>query len=117
MSEVTDCLFCRIASGELPADKVYEDQYVTAFRDINPVAPVHILVIPNRHIVSLAHIETGDRELLGHIMGVLVQIAASEGLSDRGYRTVVNCGDEGGQTVPHLHFHLLGRRQLQWPPG
>lgn len=117
MSVVSDCLFCRIVSGDLPADKVYQDELVTAFKDIAPVAPVHILVIPNQHIVSLAHVEPSDHQLLGHLMGVLTKIAADEGLAESGYRTVVNCGDDGGQTVPHLHFHLLGSRKLTWPPG
>lgn len=117
MSGSPGCIFCRIVSGEIPATKVYEDQHVTAFKDINPVAPVHILVIPNRHIESLAHVDACDQELMGHLVCSLSRIAADQGLSERGYRVVVNCGEEGGQTVPHLHFHLLGRRQLNWPPG
>ena len=117
MSSHADCLFCRIASGEIPAEKVYQDQHVTAFKDINPAAPVHVLVIPNRHIESLAHVQPSDQELLGHLIVVFSRIAAELGLQESGYRLVANCGREGGQTVPHLHFHLLGKRQLTWPPG
>ena len=116
MSEPS-CIFCRIVAGEIPAQKVYEDGRVTAFKDINPAAPVHILVIPNDHITSLAAIDAAHAGLLGHLLVACKQIAASQGLAERGYRLVVNCGEEGGQTVPHLHFHLLGGRNLGWPPG
>lgn len=111
------CLFCRIVSGEIPAEKVYEDDQVTAFKDINPVAPVHILVIPNSHVASLADVEPAQKDLMGHLLVTFSEIAASQGLAERGYRLVVNCGKEGGQTVGHLHFHLLGGRNLAWPPG
>lgn len=116
MSE-KDCLFCRIVSGEIPSQKVYEDDLVTAFKDINPAAPVHILVVPKRHIASLAHVQESDGSLLGHLLVTLSQLAASQGLNERGYRLVVNAGDEGGQTVGHIHFHLLGGRRMTWPPG
>lgn len=112
-----DCLFCRILSGEIPSEKVYEDELVTAFKDIDPQAPVHLLVIPNRHIPSLADMSSDEKDLFGHLLFAFKEIAASMGLAERGYRLVVNCGEEGGQTVPHVHFHLLGGRQLQWPPG
>jgi len=112
-----DCLFCRIASGEIPSAKVYEDEQVLAFKDINPAAPVHVLVIPKRHIASLAHVEEGDRDLLGTLLVKFKEIAASLGLDQRGYRLVVNAGEDGGQTVGHIHFHLLGGRRMAWPPG
>ncbi|HLS90239.1 MAG TPA: histidine triad nucleotide-binding protein [Limnochordia bacterium] len=112
-----DCIFCRIVSGEIPSEKVYEDGTVTAFKDINPVAPVHILVIPNRHIPSLAHVQESDRELLGHLLVALTKVATSQGLDQRGYRVVVNTGQDGGQAVGHIHFHLLGGRSMAWPPG
>lgn len=112
-----DCLFCRIVSGEIPSDKVYEDDQVTAFKDIRPVAPVHVLVVPKKHITSLAHVEEGDAGLLGHLLVTVSRIAASQGLDRRGYRLVVNTGEEGGQTVGHIHFHLLAGRQMGWPPG
>lgn len=113
----SDCLFCRIVAGEIPSEKVYEDDLVTAFKDINPAAPVHVLVVPKKHITSLAHAEEEDRALLGHVVLTLSRIAASQGLDGRGYRLVVNTGDEGGQTVGHIHFHLLGGRRMGWPPG
>ena len=112
-----DCIFCRIALGEIPSEKVYEDDRIVAFKDINPAAPVHILVIPKRHITSLAHVEEGDQELLGHLLVKFKEIAASLGLDQRGYRLVVNAGEDGGQTVGHIHFHLLGGRRMAWPPG
>lgn len=115
--QVKDCLFCRIAAGEIPSAKVYEDDRVLAFKDINPVAPVHVLVIPKRHIASLAHVEEGDRDLLGGLLVRVKEIAASLGLDQRGYRLVVNAGEDGGQTVGHIHFHLLGGRRMTWPPG
>lgn len=115
--EEKSCIFCRIVSGELPSEKVYEDDLVTAFKDINPAAPVHILVIPNRHISSLAHIQESDQELFGHLLVTFAKVAASQGLDRRGYRLVVNTGDDGGQEVGHIHFHLLGGRRMTWPPG
>jgi len=112
-----DCLFCRIVAGEIPSEKVYEDEHVTAFKDIHPQAPVHILVIPNRHIPSLAEMSPADKELFGHLLFAVKEIAAASGLSERGYRLVVNCGKDAGQAVSHVHFHLLGGRQMGWPPG
>jgi len=117
VSEGNECIFCRIASGEIPSAKVYADEYVTAFRDINPVAPTHILIIPNRHIESVAHVQEEDQEILGALFLTARRIAEESGLSERGYRLVVNAGTDGGQTVPHLHVHLLGGRQMTWPPG
>ena len=111
------CLFCRIISGEIPSEKVYEDDQVTAFKDITPAAPVHILVIPNTHLASRAEVESAHHDLMGHLLVAFKEIAAAQGLAERGYRLVVNCGEDGGQTVGHLHFHLLGGRNLNWPPG
>jgi len=111
-----DCLFCRIAAGEIPAKKLYEDDEAIAIADIAPQAPVHILLIPRRHIPSLAHLEAGDEQIVGHLHALAGRLAAEKGLH-RGYRTVMNTGEEGGQTVAHLHVHLLGGRSMAWPPG
>lgn len=113
---MSDTIFSKIIRREIPADIVYEDDLVLAFRDIQPQAPVHILVIPKQPIVSIASVTPADRDLLGHILVTIQQIAAQAGLSN-GYRVVTNIGADGGQTVSHLHFHLLGQRQMAWPPG
>jgi histidine triad (HIT) family protein len=114
---VTDCLFCRIVAGEIPAQRVYEDDHLVAIRDINPQAPVHVLILPRQHLASMNEIIQAD-EALTHRIGVTaVRIAAEEGLAERGYRLVVNAGPDGGQSVAHLHVHLLGGRQMTWPPG
>lgn len=110
-------IFAKILSGEIPADIVYEDDYVVAFRDINPQAPVHVLVIPRKPIVSVAHAEAGDAELLGRLMLAGAEVARRLGVADDGYRLVTNIGRHGGQSVYHLHVHLLAGRQLGWPPG
>ena len=106
-----DCIFCKIAAGEIPSTKVYEDETVLAFRDIAPMAPTHILVIPKAHIGSVAEITAENSGLVAHIFEVIAQVAAREGL-ENGYRVVSNCGPDAGQTVHHLHFHILGGRQL-----
>ena len=106
-----DCLFCRIVAGEIPSTKVYEDDKVLAFRDIQPQAPTHILVIPKTHIASVAQITEENSALIGHIFTVIPMIAEREGLTE-GYRVVSNCGDHAGQTVHHLHFHILGGKAL-----
>jgi histidine triad (HIT) family protein len=111
-----DCLFCKIAGGEIPADKVYEDDRVIAFRDISPQAPVHVLIVPRKHVAKLNDADEKDRELLGHILLKAKEIAAQEGV-DAGYRVVNNCGASAGQSVFHIHFHVLGGRSLGWPPG
>lgn len=111
-----DCLFCKIAAGEIPAKMLYQDEQVFAFADIRPQAPTHILVLPRRHIPSLAQAEVGDEALLGHLLSVSAVVARQEKLG-RGFRVVVNSGDEGGQTVDHLHLHVLGGRPMHWPPG
>jgi histidine triad (HIT) family protein len=110
-----DCLFCKIISGEIPSQKVFEDESTFAFRDINPQAPTHILVIPKTHTASVA--TTQDTELLGNVLKTAAQIAKSEGLEESGFRLVTNHGENAGQSVFHLHVHLLGGRTLAWPPG
>ena len=112
-----DCLFCKIIKGEIPSTKVYEDELVYAFRDIEPQAPVHILIIPKEHIASANELNDENASVVGHVFAVAAKIAASEGISEGGYRIVNNCGEDGGQTVKHLHFHMLGGRSLAWPPG
>jgi histidine triad (HIT) family protein len=111
-----DCLFCKIASGEIPAQKLYEDDDAVVFADIHPQAPVHVLLIPRKHIASLAHLSAGDERLLGHLHAVAKKIAEEKGLK-KGFRTVMNTGEDGGQTVDHMHLHLLGGRSMHWPPG
>jgi histidine triad (HIT) family protein len=108
---MSNCLFCRIVAGEIPSTKVYEDETVLAFRDIAPQAPTHILVIPKAHIASVAQISAENSAVVAHIFEVIAKVAEAEGLTD-GYRVVSNCGDHAGQTVHHLHFHILGGRQL-----
>ena len=112
-----DCLFCKIIDGEIPSKKVYEDEKVYAFHDISPAAPVHVLIIPKTHIPSANALTAENAAVVGHIFTVAAKIAADLGIAEKGYRIVNNCGEDGGQTVHHLHFHLLGGRSLQWPPG
>lgn len=111
-----DCLFCKIINGDIPCAKVYEDETVFAFRDIEPQAPTHILIIPKLHIKSAAEITPENSAVVAHIFEVAAIIAENEGLKD-GYRIVNNCGDSAGQTVKHLHFHLMGGREFTWPAG
>ena len=111
-----DCLFCKIASGEIPSNKIYEDEKVFAFYDIDPQAPVHFLVIPKEHIKSCDEITAENSEIVAHIFEVIAKIAKDLKL-ERGYRIINNCGVDGGQTVEHMHFHVLGGRLLSWPPG
>ncbi len=110
------CLFCKIVSGEIPSTPVYQDELAYAFADINPGAPVHVLVAPKDHIVSIADAGEQHEALLGHLVAVAAGIARAKGLT-KGYRLVTNVGDDGGQTVDHLHLHLLGGRPMTWPPG
>jgi histidine triad (HIT) family protein len=110
------CLFCKIVEGSIPSTAVYQDELCYAFADIHPHAPVHVLVVPRRHIATLADAQEGDKHLLGHLLWVAAEIARAKGL-DKGYRVVVNSGDHGGQTVDHLHLHVLGGRSMTWPPG
>ena len=111
-----DCLFCKILEGEIPAERVYEDDQVIAFRDINPQAPFHCLVIPRKHISTLNDIADEDREVVGHMIQAAAKIAKQEGFNQDGYRTVFNCNTHGGQTVYHIHLHLLGGKPMGWPP-
>lgn len=112
-----DCIFCKIVSGAIPSQRVFEDDQVLALRDINPQAPVHILLMPKKHIASLVDMSDSEAPLLGRIIVVATRLARKEGLGERGFRLLTNAGPEGGQAVPHLHFHLLGGRQMTWPPG
>jgi len=112
-----ECVFCQIVAGKLPSDIVYQDEEVIAFRDINPQSPTHVLIIPRKHISSLAELAEGEASLMGHMVNIANQLAKSEGVAQSGYRLVVNCGQEGGQLVPHLHLHLLGGRQLSGTMG
>lgn len=114
---MSDCLFCKMVSGEIKPDVLYEDREVLAFRDIHPQAPTHVLVIPKKHIATTNDIRPEDAELIGKLYLVAKQVAADEGIADRGYRTVMNCLEESGQAVFHLHLHLLGGRAMRWPPG
>jgi histidine triad (HIT) family protein len=114
---VSDCLFCKMARGEIRPDVVYEDEHVLAFRDINPQAPLHVLVIPRTHISTINELEDDHAELVGRLYLAAKRVAAIEGLAERGYRTVMNCNREAGQTVYHLHLHVLAGRAMRWPPG
>ncbi len=107
-----ECLFCKIIKGEIPSNKVYEDEEILAFFDIHPVTPIHILVIPKKHITSLAHLEKEDEKIIGKIYGVINKIAQEKGFKKEGYRVIVNCGENGGQEIGHLHFHVLAGKKL-----
>jgi histidine triad (HIT) family protein len=111
-----DCLFCKIIAGQIPSKLVYQDDRIYAFADIRAQAPTHLLVLPRKHIRSLAEIDGDDESLLGHLLAVSAEIARKAGL-ENGYRVVINTGDDGGQTVDHLHLHVLGGRSMHWPPG
>ena len=112
-----DCLFCKIAAGEIPSTKVYEDETVYAFLDIEPQAPTHIIIIPKAHIASANDLSDENAEVVGHIFAVAAKLAKEQGFAENGWRIVNNCGKDGGQTVGHLHFHVLAGRNLGWPPG
>ena len=112
-----NCLFCKIVKGEIPSTKVYEDDEVYAFRDIEPQAPQHIVIVPKEHIASTNEINEENSKVVGAVFAAAAKIAKTEGFAENGYRIVNNCGTDGGQTVGHLHFHLLAGRSLQWPPG
>lgn len=111
-----DCLFCKIGAGEIPSNKLYEDDTLLAFYDIDPKAPLHFLVIPKAHYQSAAQLTEQDAPLLGHVFAVIAKLCAEQGCKN-GYRVVTNVGEDGGQSVPHLHFHVLAKRSLAWPPG
>lgn len=114
---MTDCIFCKMVAGEIRPDVVYENNEVLAFRDINPQAPMHVLVVPKEHISTINDLDEGHAALVGKLYLAVKQIARQEGMSERGYRTVMNCNAEAGQTVFHLHLHVLAGREMRWPPG
>lgn len=114
---MSDCLFCRIIAGEIPGAIVHQDERLVAFKDINPQAPMHVLIVPRRHIATLNDLEPGDDQLVGEMQRRAAAIAREHGHADRGYRTVFNCNAGAGQTVFHIHLHVLGGRSLGWPPG
>ena len=115
---MADCIFCKIAQKEIPSKLVYEDEQVVAFRDLEPQAPVHVLVIPKKHVASVLALTAEDSGLVSHILvDVIPQLGRELGVAEKGFRVVANTGEEGGQSVGHLHFHLLGGRSMQWPPG
>lgn len=113
---MSDCLFCKIIAGDIPSTKIYDDEYVYAFADIDPQAPFHAVIVPKTHITSAAEINADNSIYIAKIFEAVARIAEAEKL-EKGFRVVNNCGEDGGQTVGHLHFHLLARRYLQWPPG
>ena len=118
MSEVSqDCLFCKILAGDIPADIIYESETAIGFRDINPKAPTHVLIIPRQHIATINDISEEDHSIVGSLFSAAREIAAAEGIAEEGYRAVMNCNEAAGQTVFHIHLHLLGGRALGWPPG
>ena len=114
---MTDCIFCKIAAKEIPSKALYEDEQAFAFRDIHPQAPVHLLLISKKHFDSILEIGDKDQPVLAHLMKLIPRLAKEHGLAESGFRTVINTGPQGGQTVQHLHLHLIGGRQLTWPPG
>jgi len=114
---VADCLFCKIVSGDIPGAIVYRDEHLVAFRDINPQAPLHALIVPRRHIATLNDLVGEDDDLVGEMVRRAAAIAREHGYADRGYRTVFNCNAEAGQSVFHIHLHVLGGRAMSWPPG
>ncbi len=114
---MSDCLFCKIVAGEIPAELLYEDDHVVAFKDINPQAPMHHLIIPKKHISTINDLTINDEALIGKMYLAAKALAEKEGVEDDGYRTVMNCGESGGQTVFHIHLHVLAGRNMQWPPG
>jgi histidine triad (HIT) family protein len=114
---MTDCLFCKMVNGQIKPAVVYEDDEVLAFRDVNPQAPTHVLVIPKRHISTVNDLDAGNVHLVGRMMLAAKQVAADAGIAERGYRTVLNCNPEAGQSVYHIHLHVLGGRPMHWPPG
>jgi histidine triad (HIT) family protein len=114
---MSDCLFCKIATGEIPSEKVFENDLMVGFRDIQPQAPIHIVIIPKKHIETTNDLTENDSELLSQMLLACRQIASDEGLAESGYRIVINCNKDGGQSVYHLHLHVLGGRRMSWPPG
>ena len=117
VKSMCECIFCKIVSGEIPCSKIYEDDSVLCFNDINPEAPCHVIIIPKKHIRSLNELDADDADLIGHIFMVAKEVAKKLNIEKDGYRIVNNCGINGGQSVNHMHFHLLGGRMMKWPPG
>jgi histidine triad (HIT) family protein len=117
LADFGDCLFCKVVRGEIKGDLIHQDDAVTVFRDINPQAPVHVLLVPNQHVASTNELGPDHDALVGRLVRTAAEVAVREGISDSGYRVVTNCGRQAGQTVDHLHLHLLGGRQMTWPPG
>ena len=114
---MSDCLFCKILDGEIPCDRVYENDQVIAFRDVNPQAPTHILVIPRKHISTVNDLTADDKNIVGEMMLAAQAVAKQEGIEESGYRLIMNCNEGAGQTVFHIHLHILGGRRMNWPPG
>ncbi len=114
---MSDCLFCKMVAGEIAADVVYEDDDVLAFRDINPQAPTHVLVIPKEHLATINDLNSADAQIMGRLFLAAKKVAEQEGIAEVGYRTVMNCNEDAGQTVFHIHLHVLGGRRMKWPPG
>ena len=114
---MNDCIFCKIAEGEIPSKKLYEDEKVIAFYDISPEAPIHFLVIPKKHMKSVNEVSEENANIISHIFLVINKLVKELNIAETGYRIVNNCGKDGGQTVDHMHFHVLGQRELKWPPG
>ncbi len=114
---MSDCIFCKIVSGDIPGDIVYQDEAVLAFRDLSPQAPVHFLVIPKKHISTINDFKSEDASLVGKLFLAAKIVAKQENIDESGYRCVMNCNDDGGQTVHHVHLHVMGKRQMTWPPG
>lgn len=114
---MSNCLFCKIAEKKIPAKIVHEDGLTLAFEDISPQAPIHIVVIPKKHIPTLLDIKDSDSDLISHLLKIITKITVDKGISERGFRLVINCNPEGGQTIYHIHFHIFGGRQMHWPPG
>lgn len=114
---MTDCIFCKIISGEIPSQKLHQDELATAFRDLHPVAPTHVLIVPNKHIASVNDVTPEDETTLGHLYVVAKQIAAQEGITDKGYRIIINTGPHAGQEIHHIHLHLIGGQRLRFPMG
>ena len=114
---MTDCLFCKIRDGEIPSETVYENDDILAFKDVNPHAPTHILTVPRKHIATINDLEDEDAQIMGKMMLAAQDIASFEGIAEAGYRLVINCNADAGQTVYHIHMHLMGGRNMAWPPG
>jgi histidine triad (HIT) family protein len=114
---MSDCIFCKIIAGEIPCKKIYEDEEILAFHDVSPQAPVHFLLVPKRHIRNIMELDAADTDLLGRLLFKAQELAVRQGCAEKGARFVINCKDDGGQTVDHLHVHVLGGRPLGWPPG